>query len=177
MLESYAHVVQAGTWLAVLGGAAGLFYWGLGRLHARAQSAGKHLLEALFGAMRIPGLLAFALAALHVLPPTQALTPHLGAVLLVIIFTLFLVSFAGRFKQALLRRHGAMNARIRSTLDIGTRAVQLAALALAMLISLSIYGIDITGLIALGGIGGIIVGSGRQGRPGKHSRRPDHLPR
>lgn len=161
MLESHTLIIlRLGVVLVILG----ICMWAFGRmtkrLLTRVRAAKQGLLEALLGAIRAPGFLVLVLVALNALPsgPWHTALLRLQAVLWIIVFALFLILFVGRLKQILIRRRTDINARVRSSMDIGTRIVQLVVLAMATLIGLSVYGIDVTGVIALGGIGGIIIG-------------------
>ena len=152
--------------LLVLVGGGWAFNVTIVKLRARAQRDRQHMLEALFGALRYPGLLCFVVLVLNLLPrfgPSIAATGQMAllrfqAVFWVLIVTLFLLTFASNIKQAVLRQRPQLNPRIRSTLDVGTRTIQITVLGLALLVCLSVYDVDITGIIALGGVGGIIFG-------------------
>ncbi len=164
MLEKITPVLLIGSMVLVLVGGGWAFNAVMVKLQARAQRIHQHILAALFGAMRRPGLLCFVVLALNLLPrfglaaTGQIALLHFQAVLWILIGTLFLITFVGNVKRAILRERPQLNPRIRSTLDIGSRTLQVTVLVLALLVGLSVYGVDITGIIALGGVSGIIVG-------------------
>lgn len=164
--EMYLLMLQAGGVIVGLAIVAWAFYQAMGHMQARSRAIGRHVLAALCGSLRIPGLLLLTLIALNMLagfiPLLQGQAGmavlRLQKVFWILAFALLGFGFAGRVKQLVLHRRPSLPPRAESILDIATRVAQVAVLLLAALLCLSAYGVDITGIVALGGIGGIIIG-------------------
>lgn len=161
--------------LALIGAGSALlafaWLWGSKRLRAKMEALGNHYLAILLYATRKPGLgVAFLIALfLSAWSLDRGLDLSLQAKLepvfdfgTVAVMALFLILLVNRLKRLALarlaRREGRQAQRVRRVVDIGARALRILVIVVIALICLEQIGINLTNVLAFGGIGGIVVG-------------------
>ncbi len=142
----------------------------LRRLRAMAVREARYLLAAFFYSLYWPVVIVIFLAAVSVCVELldQNSKTSLGAIyapVFIVGIALAVALFGNllilRCKQSWLQyseRARNLDNRLRGVVDVSTKAAQALIIGVALLICLRSFGIDVTGILAVGGLGGIILG-------------------
>lgn len=147
-----------------------LVAWALRRLYRRLEKTRTPWDDALVDAVRSPvhalvWLLGIALAArvfehrLEDPAPFFSIVSPLRTVGIIFIIAWFLMRFISRFEQNYIHQRASQNRPIDvATADAVSKLVRLSVIVTTGLVALQTFGFDISGLLAFGGVGGVVVG-------------------
>lgn len=163
VLELFVIVLAAGL-------VSSLVAWALRRLYRRLEQTRTPWDDALVDAARTPlhalvWLLGITLAArvfehrLEDPAPFFAIVTPMRTVGVIAIIAWFLMRFISRFEQNFIHQRTRQNRPIDiATADAVSKLVRLSVIITTVLVALQTFGFDISGLLAFGGVGGVVVG-------------------